>query len=166
MFLFAPSKSWDAARSAAPSRKTEVCSLVYPKHLFCYIPLEKGVRMKLQHGAKRYVDVISRRYADGRVESLIICWSDERSFQVERIVGKPQSCTFPSSPGRMLRCTVIIDGVKTQLFLEIGKDSTDNASRWYFEQRSSLQPWKIKAQRRCCKTPLRYGWLRRLEETW
>lgn len=92
-------------------------------------PLEKGVRIKLQHGAKRYVDVISRRYADGHVEFLIICWPDGRSFQVEHVVGKPQSSTFPGSAGRVLHYTIMIEGVRTQFFLEIGREGAGDASR-------------------------------------
>lgn len=101
--------------------------------------------MQLSRSPKRYVDVVARWHADGYVEPLIVCWPDGRSFQIESVDGRPQSTTFPNNPGRTLRYTVLVNGVRTQLFLERDADAAKDSARWYVERKPSQQPWSVLA---------------------
>lgn len=90
---------------------------------------------------KRYVDVIARWRDDGRIIPLVVCWDDGRTFQVDRLVGKPVSDMPPGSPGRTLRYTVMIGSKCTHLYLEQDEAGSKASSRWYVESGPERRPW-------------------------
>ena len=92
---------------------------------------------------RRYVDVIARWRDDGRIEPLMVCWPDGRSFQVDEVIGSPASDTFSGAPVHTQRYTVRIGGRVTHLYLERRAEGKGAGVRWFVEARPGFPTWSF-----------------------
>ena len=77
---------------------------------------------------KRYVDVIARFYADGKLIPLAIWWTDGEMYEIDRVLDVRPAASLKAG-GAGMRYTCRIQGHEKYLWLE--------ENRWFVEAKQN-----------------------------
>ena len=91
---------------------------------------------------KQYVDVVCRINDTGRIDPLIVCWPDGRSFHVDRAGGEISIRSVSPLNSEVTAYNVHMKGKPVTLYLENQGPHASALIRWYVLIPEGQPAWK------------------------
>lgn len=93
---------------------------------------------------KQYVDVIAKWHDDGRIDPLMVCWPDGRTFHVRDVgPGKAGVASVAELDSQTSVYKVRIGAKPVTLYLERHGSNPSSFARWYVLYPEGRKPWKF-----------------------
>lgn len=93
---------------------------------------------------KQYVDVVAHWHDDGRIDPMMVCWPDGRTFQVDCVMGNASSCLGVSPiDSQTTAYRVRIGGKQTILYLERQGEKARTLAKWFVLIPEGRKPWRF-----------------------